>query len=92
MSPADAGPGDVEDTGRHDAPHGPARRIRCESCFDVLQSRHPWDTVGCGCGSLTVSGPPWRPAISWLGHPGSGWSDVTDLEHAGGADPPPGAT
>lgn len=29
---------------------------------------------------LTLSGAPWRPAVSWMAGPGAGWSDVTDLE------------
>ena len=27
----------------------------------------PWDAVTCACGSLTVSGRPWRPTVSWSG-------------------------
>lgn len=56
-----------------------ATRVRCESCSEVLVTRHPWDTVGCSCGALTLSGRPWRPRVSWRGGAGGGWSDVTDL-------------
>ena len=81
MSPVEAGSGTGEADPRAPVPH--KRRFRCEGCRAVLESLHAWDSVTCSCGSLTVSGPPNNPRISWAGIPGSGWSDVTDLDDAG---------
>lgn len=79
MSPAEPPP---QDAGQADdpAPDSLARRIRCELCLEVLHTRHAWDSVSCRCRSLTLSGPPGRPHVAWIGGPGGGWSDVTDLQ------------
>ena len=71
----DGAPGEPPTAGRRTP-----RRIRCDGCLDVLQTRTAWDSTSCRCGSLQLSGVPWRPQISWLGRPGTGWSDVTDDE------------
>jgi hypothetical protein len=56
----------------------PAVAVRCESCGSVVSTTHPWDTVTCACGRLTVSGRPWQPTIAWLAAPGSGWSTANE--------------
>jgi len=77
VPPADAGhrPTPGADPGRAGR-SGPVIHIRCERCFAVLRTRHPWDTVDCRCGALTLSGRPWRPHISCRVVPGGGWSQV----------------
>jgi hypothetical protein len=60
----------------------PARRIRCESCFEVLALRHAWDVSACGCGALLLRGRPARPTVHWLGRPGGGWSEIDDEKNA----------
>ncbi|HML00777.1 MAG TPA: hypothetical protein VK428_11350 [Acidimicrobiales bacterium] len=76
----EAGHGDGASGERPTARRRTPRKIRCEGCLDVLQTRTAWDSTSCRCGSLVLSGVPWRPQISWLGHPGTGWSDVTHDE------------
>jgi hypothetical protein len=56
----------------------PARRIRCESCLQILSLRHAWDVSACGCGALLLRGRPARPTIHWLGRPGGGWSEIDE--------------
>jgi hypothetical protein len=56
----------------------PARRVRCESCLEVLSLRHAWDVAGCSCGALLVSGRPTRPTVSWLSRRGGGWTELED--------------
>ncbi len=66
----------------------PTVEVRCESCLAVVSTEHAWDAVTCACGSLTVSGRPWRPTIAWLAAPGGGWSEAArgDAEDAAAPD------
>jgi hypothetical protein len=66
-------------------PDGRARRrarnvARCNACGTVVESMHPWDTVTCACGALTVSGGPERPWRSWNVVSGAGWTDLATDE------------
>lgn len=54
------------------------RRLRCESCLEVLTLRHAWDTTACSCGALLLSGRPARPTVHWLTRGGGGWSELDD--------------
>jgi hypothetical protein len=56
----------------------PARRVRCESCLEVLSLRHDWDVASCSCGALLVSGRPNRPTVTWLSRRGGGWIELED--------------
>ncbi|HXQ63178.1 MAG TPA: hypothetical protein VN796_12650 [Acidimicrobiales bacterium] len=53
------------------------RRWRCETCSDVLALRHAWDVATCGCGALTVSGRPTKPAVHWVSRPGGGFTELS---------------
>lgn len=53
-----------------------AKRLRCESCLEILSLRHAWDVRGCFCGALLLSGRPHKPVIHWLSRPGGGWSEA----------------
>jgi hypothetical protein len=69
----------------------PTVKVQCESCLTVVSTQHAWDNVTCACGSLTVSGRPWRPMVAWLATPGGGWTETTiecvdDADLDGGAD------
>jgi hypothetical protein len=56
----------------------PVRRLRCETCLEVLSLRHAWDTAACRCGDLGLSGRPTKPVVHWLGRPGGGWTELDD--------------
>jgi len=67
------------------------RRLRCESCLEVLTLAHAWEVVTCSCGALTLSGRPARPAVHWLSRPGGGWTDLdTGADAAAGPVDPTG--
>jgi hypothetical protein len=61
------------------------RRLRCETCLEVLSLRHAWDIVACGCGALLLSGRPATPTVHWLSRPGGGWSELDDETGSGAA-------
>ena len=73
-----------EDDGATPAPI----EVRCEACRSVVSTRHAWDTVTCACGSLTVSGRPTKPRVSWIARPGGGWSRAGDDDAAEDAEDP----
>lgn len=85
MLPADQGAAPRAEGPR---PASGARRFRCERCFDVVSTRHPWDVMACCCGELVVSGVPWDPAVRWSSGPGGGWTEVVEQadEEPHGAD------
>lgn len=64
------------------------RRVQCARCLDVVWTTHPWERVTCACGSVAVSGPPWRPRVDWWAAAPGGWSFVEggDLEPDSGLD------
>jgi len=66
------------------------RRLRCETCLDVLTLRHAWDVATCSCGALMVSGRPTRPTVHWLCGPGGGWTELCPTA-ADGSSPPDAA-
>ena len=77
MSPADEGLGEAaENDPAPPAEPGPTRRVRCEHCFEVLWTRHPWDSVTCRCGELSLTGLPWSPTVRWASAPGGGWVEL----------------
>lgn len=47
-------------------------------CFAVVSTAHPWEQATCTCGSVTVSGLPWRPRVDWSTLSPGGWSFVDE--------------
>jgi hypothetical protein len=63
-------------------------------CGSVIESVHPWDSVTCDCGRLSLSGGPERPQVYWKAEPGSSWTDLggdidDDGENPEPTEPPP---
>jgi hypothetical protein len=78
MDPApSAAPGYRADS--HQRPH----RARCNVCGEVIESRHPWETVQCSCRRLALSGGPQRRRVQWTADPGSSWTDLSDDAEVG---------
>jgi hypothetical protein len=78
----------AEGTGQTKTRAKRARRLRCETCLEILTLRHPWDTMACSCGALLLSGRPARPTIHWLSRPGGGWSEIPEDDEAETVDEP----
>ncbi len=53
-------------------------RAQCSVCGDIIESVHPWDSVSCSCGRLSLHGGPQRPQVFWKAEPGSSWTDLSD--------------
>jgi len=61
------------------APRGRRRhRARCEVCGGVIESTHPFETVTCSCGRLSLSGGPELRRVSWVAEAGAAWTDLSE--------------